>query len=70
MWLDFIGFFCYWTIESGLGTWTCHRGQCPLHPFMLSSDVMAILAVKALDAETEGPGADPGEEGLQGQKGQ
>ena len=31
---------------------------------------MTILAVKALDAETEGPGADPGEEGLQGQKGQ
>lgn len=37
---------------------------------MLSSDVMTILAVKALYVETEGPGADPGEEGLQGQKGQ
>lgn len=37
---------------------------------MLSSDVMTILAVKALDVETERPGADPGEEGLQGQKGQ
>lgn len=66
----FFYFFCYWTIESGLGTWTWHWGQCPLHPFMLSSDVMTILAVKALYVETEGLGADPGEEGLQGQKGQ
>lgn len=31
---------------------------------------MSVLAVKALDAETERPGADPGDEGLRGQKGQ
>lgn len=37
---------------------------------MLSSDVMTLLAVKALYVETEGPRADPGEEKLQGQKGQ
>ena len=37
---------------------------------MLSSDVVTLLAVRAADVETGGPGEDPGKKMLQGQKGQ